>query len=106
MVILGTGLTALLCKPMFAVCGLVRAMAGTQACVQWVTAAKASAAAGWAGKGGGRLALCCSTTVVLFWAGKGRGRLALCCSTTVVLPPCLLLWSPSWPSTHCPVLSP
>lgn len=40
MVILGTGMTALLCKPMFAVCGLVRGMAGTQACVQWVTTAK------------------------------------------------------------------
>ena len=56
MVILGTGMTALLCKPMFAVCGLVRGMAGTQACVQWVTTAKASRA-GWGMLGGcGRVA--------------------------------------------------
>ena len=48
-------MTALLCKPMFACCGLVRAMLGTQACVQWVTTAKARSAglpvlAAWRGR--------------------------------------------------------
>lgn len=40
MVILGVGLTAIVCKPMFALCGTVYSVAGAAACVAWITYAK------------------------------------------------------------------
>ncbi|KAL4445338.1 hypothetical protein ABPG77_011163 [Micractinium sp. CCAP 211/92] len=40
MVIIGTGMTALVCKPLFALCGSVFAKLGVAACITWVTCAK------------------------------------------------------------------
>ncbi|KAL4428062.1 hypothetical protein ABPG75_002151 [Micractinium tetrahymenae] len=40
MVIIGVGLTALVCKPLFALCGSVHGALGTAACITWVTYAK------------------------------------------------------------------
>ncbi|EFN58148.1 hypothetical protein CHLNCDRAFT_141928 [Chlorella variabilis] len=40
MVILGVALTAVVCKPMFALCGSVYTVAGAAACVAWITYAK------------------------------------------------------------------
>ena len=43
---MGTLLTAAVCKPMFAACGLVRCALGTEACISWVTSAKVRGAGG------------------------------------------------------------
>ncbi|PSC70904.1 MFS transporter [Micractinium conductrix] len=40
MVILGMGLTALVCKPAFALCGTMHVTLGTAACLTWITYAK------------------------------------------------------------------
>ena len=40
MVILGVALTAVVCKPMFALCGSVYTVAGAAVCVAWITYAK------------------------------------------------------------------
>ena len=37
------GITALVCKPLFALCGSVHATLGTAACITWVTYAKVRA---------------------------------------------------------------
>ncbi len=43
MVIVGMGMTALVCKPLFALCGSVLAKVGVAACITWVTCAKVRA---------------------------------------------------------------
>lgn len=40
------GMTALVCKPLFALCGSVHVALGTAACITWVTYAKVRAGAG------------------------------------------------------------
>lgn len=47
MVIIGVGMTALVCKPLFALCGSVHATLGTAACITWVTYAKVGGVGGW-----------------------------------------------------------